>query len=282
MAHDDIESKNAQWTLFDDFDEQNETHENTQKTDTWIAQLQPTDTDALALGNLQPATLTIEQAAKLWAKLAAWAQSDQIAYYVEDSPTSSDAAYDARMRALSALEAAFPTLDTPQSPTHRVGGTFSNDFTSVKHPSRMMSLDDVFSIEELHDWYNSVIRDLQWDESKPLPMTCEVKIDGLALNLIYRNGTLEQGLTRGDGVTGEDITLNVRTIEAIPTQLHSDNPDDIPEFVEIRGEVFMKWEDFRKLNDEQENAGRVAFANPRNAAAGSLRQKTHELQPRVD
>ncbi|MFP1710351.1 NAD-dependent DNA ligase LigA [Gardnerella swidsinskii] len=242
-------------------------------TEKWIANLKPTDTDALTLGNLQPATLTIEQAAKLWAKLAAWAQSDQIAYYVEDSPTSSDAAYDARMRALSSLEAAFPTLDTPQSPTHRVGGTFSNDFTSVKHPSRMMSLDDVFSIEELHDWYNSVIRDLQWDESQPLPMTCEVKIDGLALNLIYRNGTLEQGLTRGDGVTGEDITLNVRTIEAIPTQLHSDNTDDIPEFVEIRGEVFMKWEDFRKLNDEQENAGRVAFANPRNAAAGSLRQK---------
>lgn len=165
-------------------------------TEKWIVNLKPTDTDALTLGNLQPATLTIEQAAKLWAKLAAWAQSDQIAYYVEDSPTSSDAAYDARMRALSSLEAAFPTLDTPQSPTHRVGGTFSNDFTSVKHPSRMMSLDDVFSIEELHDWYNSVIRDLQWDESQPLPMTCEVKIDGLALNLIYRNGTLEQGLTR--------------------------------------------------------------------------------------
>ncbi|EPI42405.1 NAD-dependent DNA ligase LigA [Gardnerella vaginalis] len=246
-------------------------------TDTWIASLEPTDADALALSKLQPATLTTEQAARLWAKLAAWTQSDQIAYYVEDAPTSSDAAYDARIRTLSALEAAFPTLDTPQSPTHRVGGTFSNDFASVKHPSRMMSLDDVFSLDELHDWYDSVLRDLHWPESKPLPMTCEVKIDGLALNLIYRNGTLEQGLTRGDGVTGEDISLNVRTIEAIPTQLHAENPDDIPEFVEIRGEVFMKWADFRKLNEDQENAGKAPFANPRNAAAGSLRQKNPRI-----
>ena len=281
-AYDNTASQSSQWTLFDDFDEPavtDEAHSNAHiwnpnvDTDEWIHKLEPTDADALALSNLQPTSLTIEQAARLWAKLAAWAQSDQIAYYVEDAPTSSDAAYDARIRALSALESAFPTLDTPQSPTHRVGGTFSNDFTSVKHPSRMMSLDDVFSIDELHDWYNSVLRDLQWPESKPLPMTCEVKIDGLALNLIYRNGTLEQGLTRGDGVTGEDISLNVRTIEAIPTQLHAENPDDIPEFVEIRGEVFMKWADFRKLNEEQEDAGKAAFANPRNAAAGSLRQK---------
>ena len=281
-AYNDAASQSSQWTLFDDFDEQtvtDEAHSNAHiwnpnvDTDEWIHKLEPTDADALALSSLQPTSLTTEQAARLWAKLAAWAQSDQIAYYVEDAPTSSDAAYDARIRALSALESAFPTLDTPQSPTHRVGGTFSNDFTSVKHPSRMMSLDDVFSIDELHDWYNSVLRDLQWPESKPLPMTCEVKIDGLALNLIYRNGTLEQGLTRGDGVTGEDISLNVRTIEAIPTQLHAENPDDIPEFVEIRGEVFMKWADFRKLNEEQEDAGKAAFANPRNAAAGSLRQK---------
>lgn len=281
-AYNDAASQSSQWTLFDDFDEQavtDEAHSNAHiwnpnvDTDEWIHKLEPTDADALALSSLQPTSLTTEQAARLWAKLAAWTQSDQIAYYVEDAPTSSDAAYDARIRALSALESAFPTLDTPQSPTHRIGGTFSNDFTSVKHPSRMMSLDDVFSIDELHDWYNSVLRDLQWPESKPLPMTCEVKIDGLALNLIYRNGTLEQGLTRGDGVTGEDISLNVRTIEAIPTQLHAENPDDIPEFVEIRGEVFMKWADFRKLNEEQEDAGKAAFANPRNAAAGSLRQK---------
>nr|MDK7212704.1 NAD-dependent DNA ligase LigA [Gardnerella vaginalis] len=253
----------------------NTSHEFSSTTDfnDWISKLETTDVDAIALSKLEPSLLTSEQAARLWAKLAAWAQSDQIAYYVDDSPSSSDAAYDTRMRVLSSLESTFPILDTPQSPTHRVGGTFSNDFASVKHPSRMMSLDDVFSLEELKSWYDSIIRDLKWPQNKPLPMTCEVKIDGLALNLIYRNGTLEQGLTRGDGVTGEDISLNVRTIEEIPTQLKCENSDDIPEFVEIRGEVFMKWADFRKLNIEQEDLGKPAFANPRNAAAGSLRQK---------
>lgn len=295
-------SNGAQLSLFDDFDNLNNSSNssssssedqlnntsntvNTSKTsvlagfnsntdfNNWITKLEPSDADAIQLSKLDPSLLTTEQAARLWAKLAAWAQSDQIAYYVDDSPTSSDAAYDARMRVLSALEAAFPVLDTPQSPTHRVGGTFSNDFAPVRHPSRMMSLDDVFSIDELKSWYDGIIRDLQWPENKPLPMTCEVKIDGLALNLIYRNGTLEQGLTRGDGVTGEDISLNVRTIDEIPTQLTCENLDDIPEFVEIRGEVFMKWADFRKLNIEQEDLGKAPFANPRNAAAGSLRQK---------
>ncbi|MBT1160688.1 MULTISPECIES: NAD-dependent DNA ligase LigA [Bifidobacterium] len=238
----------------------------------WIAALQPTDDDAMRLDRLDVAAMSSEAAARLWARVAAWVESDQIAYYIDDAPVSSDAAYDARLRCLQRLEAEFPSLDSPQSPTHRVGGTFSNDFASVRHPSRMMSLDDVFSIEELRDWYDSVIRDLDWPESKPLPMSCEVKIDGLALNLIYRNGVLEQGLTRGDGVTGEDITLNVRTIGSIPANLGGP-AEDIPEFVEIRGEVFMRWDDFRTLNDEQEDAGRAPFANPRNAAAGSLRQK---------
>lgn len=199
-------------------------------------------------------------------------ESDQIAYYIDDAPVSSDAAYDARLRCLQALESRFPSLDSPQSPTHRVGGAFSNDFASARHPSRMMSLDDVFSLEELRDWYDGVLRGLDWPESKPLPMSCEVKIDGLALNLIYRNGVLEQGLTRGDGVTGEDITLNVRTIADIPQNLAGPE-GDIPEFVEIRGEVFMRWDDFHTLNAEHENAGKAPFANPRNAAAGSLRQK---------
>lgn len=238
----------------------------------WIAALQPTDEDAMRLDRLDMSSMSSEAAARLWARVAAWVESDQIAYYIDDSPVSSDAAYDARLRCLTRLEAQFPSLDSPQSPTHRVGGTFSNDFASVRHPSRMMSLDDVFSIEELRDWYDGVRRDLDWPESKPLPMSCEVKIDGLALNLIYRNGVLEQGLTRGDGVTGEDITLNVRTIGSIPANLGGP-AEDIPEFVEIRGEVFMRWDDFRALNTEQEDAGRTPFANPRNAAAGSLRQK---------
>lgn len=238
----------------------------------WIAALQPTDADAMRLDRLDVSSMSAEAAARLWARVAAWVESDQIAYYIDDAPVSSDAAYDARMRCLQALEAQFPSLDSTQSPTHRVGGTFSNDFASVRHPSRMMSLDDVFSLEELREWYDSVIRGLDWSDTKPLPMTCEVKIDGLALNLIYRNGVLEQGLTRGDGVTGEDITLNVRTISTIPQNLAGPE-EDIPEFVEIRGEVFMRWDDFNTLNRESEDAGRAPFANPRNAAAGSLRQK---------
>lgn len=238
----------------------------------WVAALQPTDADAMRLDRLDVSAMNVDNAARLWAKVAAWVESDQIAYYIDDAPVSSDAAYDARLRCLQALESRFPSLDSPQSPTHRVGGTFSNDFASVRHPSRMMSLDDVFSLEELKDWYDGVLRGLDWPESKPLPMSCEVKIDGLALNLIYRNGVLEQGLTRGDGVTGEDITLNVRTIAGIPQNLAGPEAD-IPEFVEIRGEVFMRWDDFHTLNAEHENAGKAPFANPRNAAAGSLRQK---------
>ena len=161
----------------------------------WIAALQATDADAMRLDRLDVSSMSAEAAARLWARVAAWVESDQIAYYIDDAPVSSDAAYDARMRCLQALEAQFPSLDSMQSPTHRVGGTFSNDFASVRHPSRMMSLDDVFSLEELREWYDSVIRGLDWSDTKPLPMTCEVKIDGLALNLIYRNGVLEQGLT---------------------------------------------------------------------------------------
>ncbi|OZG68882.1 NAD-dependent DNA ligase LigA [Bifidobacterium eulemuris] len=238
----------------------------------WIAALQSDDDDAMLLDRLDVTSMDADDAARLWARVAAWVESDQIAYYIDDAPVSSDAAYDARMRCLERLEASFPALDNPQSPTHRVGGTFSNDFASVRHPSRMMSLDDVFSIEELRDWYESVLRDLDWPEGRPLPMSCEVKIDGLALNLVYRNGVLEQGLTRGDGVTGEDITLNVRTIGTIPANLGGP-AEDVPQFVEIRGEVFMRWDDFRALNAEQEEVGRNPFANPRNAAAGSLRQK---------
>lgn len=241
-------------------------------SDQWIDSLQYTDHDAMELPELPVDTLTAPQAARLWSKLAAWVETDQMAYYVDDAPVSSDAAYDARMRCLERLEAAFPQLDTPQSPTHRVGGTFSNAFDSVRHPSRMMSLDDVFSYQELRAWYDGVRKDLHWPEGKALPMTCEIKIDGLALNLIYRNGVLVQGLTRGDGVVGEDITMNVRTIPSIPTNLQGPE-GDIPELVEIRGEVFMRWDDFHALNERHEEEGRPLFANPRNAAAGSLRQK---------
>ena len=130
----------------------------------WVAVLQATDEDALRLNRLDVSGMEADTAARLWAKVAACVESDQLAYFIDDAPVSSDAAYDARLRCLQRLEAAFPTLDNPQSPTRRVGGTFSNDFVSVRHPSRMMSLDDVFSIEELHDWYDGVLRGLEMVE----------------------------------------------------------------------------------------------------------------------
>lgn len=234
--------------------------------------LNGTDTDIAVLAHLDPRALTPEQAANLHQALSAWAQRDQIDYYINSDPVSSDAAYDARFRMLQQLEKAFPELDTPSSPTHRVGGTFTNDFPSVRHPSQMLSLDDVFSLQQLHDWYDGVRTELGVKEKEPLQMTCEVKIDGLALNLIYRDGILVQGLTRGDGVTGEDITANVRTIRSIPTQLSGEKAD-IPHLLEVRGEVFMRFDDFHALNADREKKGETPFANPRNAAAGSLRQK---------
>lgn len=244
--------------------------------DEQISRLNGSDTDITILANLDFSALTPQSAARLHSQLTAWCESDQIAYYVNDQPTSSDAAYDARMRALQQVEKLFPQLDTPTSPTHRVGGTFSNEFPAVRHPSQMLSLDDVFSIQQLHDWYDSVRSELGVQKDQPLPMTCEVKIDGLALDLIYRDGILVRADTRGDGVTGEDITMNVRTIRSIPTQLDS-SQQDVPHLLEVRGEVFMRFDDFRRLNNARACDHEPLFANPRNAAAGSLRQKDPKL-----
>ncbi|RSX56163.1 NAD-dependent DNA ligase LigA [Bifidobacterium dolichotidis] len=244
-------------------------------SDQWIAALTRSDQDAMLLELVDVTKLGPERARTLWNKVASWVEADQVAYYINSDPISSDAAYDARLRFLEALEKTWPELDVPSSPTHRVGGSFTNEFPSVPQPSQMLSLDDVFSIQELREWYDGVRNELQWPENKPLPMTCEVKIDGLALNLIYRDGVLYQGLTRGDGKIGEDITLNVRTIPTIPGNLGTQetNRSDIPHMVEIRGEVFMRWDTFHDLNERNEDEGRTPFANPRNAAAGSLRQK---------
>ncbi|EFA23218.1 NAD-dependent DNA ligase LigA [Bifidobacterium gallicum] len=243
--------------------------------DAWIAALTRSDQDAMKLETVDVPALGAERARTLWRKVASWVEADQVAYYIDSAPISSDAAYDARLRFLEAMERAYPELDVPSSPTHRVGGSFSNEFVSVPQPSQMLSLDDVFSIQELREWYEGVRADLQWPEGERLPMTCEVKIDGLALNLIYRDGVLSQGLTRGDGKIGEDITLNVRTISSIPGNLTEAGASlgDIPHMVEIRGEVFMRWDTFHALNERNEQDGKTPFANPRNAAAGSLRQK---------
>jgi DNA ligase (NAD+) len=190
----------------------------------------------------------------------------QFAYYVSDAPTVSDAEYDTLLLELGALEEQYPSLRTPQSPTQRVGGTFSTEFTAVDHLERMLSLDNAFSREELEAWNDRVVREV----GTGVHYLCELKIDGLAINLLYERGRLTRALTRGNGVTGEDVTLNVRTIAGIPHQLSG---EDVPELVEVRGEVFFPVAAFADLNAALVEAGKAPFANPRNAAAGSLRQK---------
>ncbi|MBV9092689.1 MAG: NAD-dependent DNA ligase LigA [Streptosporangiaceae bacterium] len=190
-------------------------------------------------------------------------------YYVLDSPTISDADYDAKMRELIGLEERYPELRTPDSPTQTVHGAPSTLFTPVEHPERLLSLDDVFSDAELGAWADRVAR-----LGGAGPYLCELKVDGLAVDLVYRDGRLVRGATRGDGRTGEDVTPNIRTISAIPARLAGSGH---PALLEVRGEVFLPVAAFEKLNESLLDAGKQAFANPRNSAAGSLRQK----DPRV-
>ena len=187
-------------------------------------------------------------------------------YYVLDQPTISDAEYDTAMRRLEELEQQHPELRTPSSPTQRVGGTYSTLFTAVDHLERMLSLDNVFTVEELTAWAHRVERD-----AGTVPAyLCELKVDGLAVNLVYENGRLVRGATRGDGRTGEDVTPNVRTLDNVPDRLTG---DDVPSVLEVRGEVFFPVERFEALNAALVEAGKPPYANPRNTAAGSLRQK---------
>jgi len=207
------------------------------------------------------------------AELAEEVLRHQFAYYVQDAPTVSDAEYDALLRRLEALEEEHPGLRTPDSPTQRVGGTFSTEFTAVDHLERMLSLDNAFTGEELEAWAARVTRAVGTDPH----FLCELKIDGLAVNLLYEQGRLTRALTRGNGVTGEDVTLNVRTIAGVPHTLDGAQGDPPPALLEVRGEVFFPVAGFEALNEQLVEAGRAPFANPRNAAAGSLRQK----DPRV-
>jgi NAD-dependent DNA ligase len=186
-------------------------------------------------------------------------------YYVLDSPTISDIEYDTKMRELRALEEQYPDLRTPDSPTQTVHGTISTLFTPVEHLERLLSLDNVFTDEDLGGWADRATR-----LGGGGPYLCELKIDGLAIDLVYRDGALIRAATRGDGRTGEDVTPNIRTIAAIPARLSGSG---FPATLEVRGEVFMPVEAFGKLNESLLDAGKPAFANPRNSAAGSLRQK---------
>lgn len=193
----------------------------------------------------------------------------QFKYYVLDQPTISDAEFDALLRELQKLEDKHPELREPDSPTQHVGGGFSTQFEQRDHIEKMMSLDNVFDSDELAQWFDRIEKEI------PEPQyLCEVKVDGLAINLTYENGVLVRGLTRGNGVTGEDVTLNVKTIKDLPHQL---NGDSVPALIEVRGEVFFPIAAFNELNESLEEAGKQLFANPRNGAAGSLRQK----DPRV-
>ncbi|GDX16462.1 DNA ligase [Actinomycetes bacterium] len=193
----------------------------------------------------------------------------QFRYYVLDAPTITDAQFDVLLVELKKLEDANPELREADSPTLGIGGGFSTGFEQRDHIEKMMSLDNVFDTDELTGWFDRVEK-----EAKAPTYLCELKVDGLAINLKYENGELVSALTRGNGVTGEDVTLNVKTIKGLP---HTLKGKKVPALIEVRGEVFFPLAAFAELNDSLEEAGKSLFANPRNAAAGSLRQK----DPRV-
>lgn len=197
----------------------------------------------------------------------------QFRYYVLDSPVIDDATFDRLFRELEELEARWPSLVIPDSPTQVVGGGFSTEFAARDHLERMLSLDNAFETEELRAWAERVTREVGVE----VHYLAEPKIDGLAVSLVYEHGRLVRGLTRGDGRTGEDVTLNLRTLRDVPERLRESDEYPVPELLEVRGEVFFRLEDFAELNAALVEAGKPAFANPRNAAAGSLRQK----DPRV-
>ncbi|TVT49655.1 NAD-dependent DNA ligase LigA [Amycolatopsis rhizosphaerae] len=205
--------------------------------------------------------------------LAEEIRGHQFRYYVLDAPTISDGQFDELVHRLERLEAEHPGLVTPDSPTQNVGGTFSTEFAAHDHLERMLSLDNVFDTEEMLAWVDRVEREVGGSTQ----YLCELKIDGLAVNLLYEQGRLTRALTRGDGRTGEDVTLNVRTLEQVPDMLTGTDEYPVPELIEVRGEVFFRVEDFLDLNAKLVEAGKSPFANPRNTAAGSLRQK----DPRV-
>lgn len=191
-------------------------------------------------------------------------------YYVEDNPSISDFEYDKMFAELKKLEEENPLFVTPDSPTQRVGSV-SEKFFPHKHKYRLYSLDNTYEYDDLEDWYKKIVKEYNDQE-----LVCELKIDGLAMALTYENGVFVRGVTRGDGITGEDITNNLRTVKAIPLKLFE------PVSVEVRGEVYMPKESFEKLNEENLKNGEKLFANPRNAAAGSIRQLDSKITAKRD
>ncbi|AKS35062.1 NAD-dependent DNA ligase LigA [Mycolicibacterium goodii] len=212
-----------------------------------------------------------------WQELADEVREHQFRYYVRDAPIISDAEFDKLLRELQALEEAHPELRTPDSPTQLVGGAgFATDFASAEHLERMLSLDNVFDSDELTAWAARI----SGETGDAAHFLCELKIDGVALALVYRQGRLERAATRGDGRTGEDVTLNARTIDDIPERLAESDEFPVPDVLEVRGEVFFRVADFEDLNAGLVAEGKPPFANPRNSAAGSLRQKNPAVTAR--
>ena len=187
-------------------------------------------------------------------------------YYAQDKPEISDGAYDSLMRSLRKLEDAFPQFQDPNSPTMRVGGYVGEAFAPVQHQVKMYSLDNAMDLNELDDWMKKV----EDEFGEFVPLMCELKIDGSSIALTYENGQLVRAATRGDGTTGEDVTANMRTVRDVPLKLRAENLEGT---IELRGEVYMPKQSFETLNEAAVAEGNQKFANPRNAAAGSIRQK---------
>ena len=192
-------------------------------------------------------------------------------YYIKDNPIISDHQYDMLLRNLSMIEKKYPELITEDSPTQRIGAPLEGGFSTVEHGERMLSLQDAFDYQELNDFLTRIYKDLERGENE-VEFVCELKIDGSAVSLVYEDGRFARGATRGDGVLGEDITSNLKTIRAIPLRLFRRTGVKIPLRLEVRGEVYLAKDEFKRINTEREEEGLATFANPRNAAAGSLRQ----------
>jgi DNA ligase (NAD+) len=222
----------------------------------------------MANAQMPPAT-SVEVARERWVELVAAINEARTAYYQRDHPTIDDDEYDRVFRELVELESVWPELQTPDSPTVSVGGEVAEMFAPVEHLQRMFSLDNVFSQEELTEWLQRLDKGLD----SPPEFLCELKIDGLAVDAVYRSGHLVSLATRGDGTTGEDVTHNASFIEDVPATLRSSGGRDVPALLEVRGEVFFTNAFFERLNEEQLALKLSPFANPRNAAAGSLRQR---------
>src|SRR4029079_5702545 len=211
-----------------------------------------------------------KQAKAEHARLAEEIASHDQRYYQEDAPTVSDAEYDRLRQRYGAIEARFPQLRTPDSLTQRVGAAPSARLAKVRHAVPMLSLDNAFAEEDVVDFVGRIRRFLRLGESEEIVSSAEPKIDGLSMSLRYEGGDLATAATRGDGSEGEDVTANIRTLKDVPQRLKG---RDVPEVCEARGEVYMTKGAFLELNERQKTAGDTIFANPRNSAAGSLRQK---------